>query len=225
MQLIHTLNEASAIPIDDLKKVMSKDARIKKVLNLSNNNADLATLLRIQITDYKYIDQPALGQKLQKKVIAQQIEKVYPQAVTKSSNAVPDIYRPATIKDGWVHLKTDLKQGEKVRIMTPDKEDLFEVLQVASGQFRIDFDKDVDKAFVYGRQVSDFRSVDYDAISMLNVSATQALYQQQEADRQKTAVLTQKVAEMESRVERDNVQVSALEARVVALEKLLNATK
>ncbi len=204
---------------------VASDARIKKVLNLSNNNADLATLLRIQITDYKYIDQPALGQKLQKKVIAQQIEKVYPQAVTKSSNAVPDIYRPATIKDGWVHLKTDLKQGEKVRIMTPDKEDLFEVLQVASGQFRIDFDKDVDKAFVYGRQVSDFRSVDYDAISMLNVSATQALYQQQEADRQKTAVLTQKVAEMESRVERDNVQVSALEARVVALEKLLNATK
>ena len=31
------------------------------------------------------------------------------------------------------------------------------------------------QVFVYGKQVDDFRSVDYDAISMLNVSATQEL--------------------------------------------------
>ena len=30
--------------------------------------------------------------------------------------------------------------------------------------------------FVYGREVNDFRSVDYDAIAMLNVSATQELH-------------------------------------------------
>jgi len=204
---------------------VASDARIKKVLNLSSNKADLSTLLRIQITDYKYIDEPALGKKPQKKVIAQQIEQVYPQAVTQSSGAVPDIYRPAKIKSGWVQLKTDLKQGQLVRIMIPDKEDFYEVLQVVEGQFRIDLDEDVEKAFVYGRQVKDFRSVDYDAISMLNVSATQALYQQQETDRKSAEALARKVAEMESSAGRRDAQISALEARLGALEKLLNATK
>ena len=32
------------------------------------------------------------------------------------------------------------------------------------------------KVFVFGQEVDDFRTVDYEAISMLNVSATQALY-------------------------------------------------
>ena len=32
------------------------------------------------------------------------------------------------------------------------------------------------KVFVYGKQVNDFRTVDYDAIAMLNVSATQELF-------------------------------------------------
>ena len=204
---------------------VASDARIKKVLNLSSNKADLATLLRIQITDYKYIDEPTLGKKPQKKVIAQQIEQVYPQAVTQSTSAVPDIYKPAAIKNGWVQLKTDLKQGQRVRIMTPDKEDIYEVLQVIEGQFRIDLDTDADKAFVYGRQVKDFRSVDYDAISMLNVSATQALYQQQETDRKNAAALAQKVAEMESSAGRREAQISTMEVRIAALEKLLNATK
>jgi len=86
-------------------------------------------------------------------------------------------------------------------------------------------DKDAEKAFVYGRQVSDFRSVDYDAISMLNVSATQALYQQQENDRKNAAALTQKVAEMESTAGRRDAQISAMEARLAALEKLLNVAK
>ena len=33
------------------------------------------------------------------------------------------------------------------------------------------------EVFVYGKQVDDFLGVDYDALSMLNISATQALYQ------------------------------------------------
>ena len=32
------------------------------------------------------------------------------------------------------------------------------------------------EVFVYGREVDDFRTVDYEAISMLNVSATQELF-------------------------------------------------
>ena len=32
-----------------------------------------------------------------------------------------------------------------------------------------------DEVFVYGREVDDFRAVDYDSLTMLNISATQEL--------------------------------------------------
>ena len=52
------------------------------------------------------------------------------------------------------------------------------------------------QVFVYGKQVNDFHVLDYDAVSMLNVSATQELYkivtkQQKTIDSLKTQIVTQ----------------------------------
>jgi ribosome-binding protein aMBF1 (putative translation factor) len=57
---------------------------------------------------------------------------------------------------------------------------------------------------VYGREVDDLRSVDYDAIAMLNVSATQ---------------------ELAKKLEEKDAVISALEARLSALEKRMSAAK
>lgn len=52
--------------------------------------------------------------------------------------------------------------------LTDDKvTDVFEVLEVKEGKFRTAFKPQGSKVFVYGREVSDFRMVDYDAIAML----------------------------------------------------------
>lgn len=50
----------------------------------------------------------AKGDAAQKKVIAQQVEKVFPPAVSRMTDVVPDIYRSAAFKNGWIELKTDL---------------------------------------------------------------------------------------------------------------------
>jgi len=52
--------------------------------------------------------------------------------------------------------------------------------------------------------VNDFRTVDYDAISMLNVSATQ---------------------ELSKKLEEKDAVIAALEARLSALEKRVSAAK
>ena len=75
----------------------------------------------------------------QKKVIAQQVEKVFPQAVSKHTDAVPDIYKPAACKDGWVVLATDLKEGERVKLINGKTEGVYQVLEVAKDRFRTDF--------------------------------------------------------------------------------------
>ena len=151
------------------------DERIKNIQGRSDGAADLSTLLGIEVTNYSYKDVIGKGTGVYKKVIGQQIEKVFPQAVTRVTDVVPDIYQQASIRDGWVALATNLKKGERVKLVTETDEDVCEVLEVTPDKFRVAFEQEEDKVFVFGREVNDFLTVDYDAISMLNVSATQQL--------------------------------------------------
>jgi hypothetical protein len=187
------------------------DERIKRIARRSDTQRDLHTLAGIEVTDYTYIDTIAKGTGKQKKVIAQQVEKVFPQAVSHPTDLVPDIYQKAEFKNGWVQLATNLRKGERVRLIGERQEGVYEVLEVASDKFRTDFVPGGTKAdaavFVYGREVKDFRVVDYEAISMLNVSATQELNRRME----------QKDAEIKA-IKAEN---EALNARLAALEQML----
>ncbi len=150
------------------------DTRIKRILELSNGKTDLKTLLRLEVTDYTYIDTLAKGNEQHKKLIGQQVKDVYPQAVSLLTDVVPDIYRIAEVNDGWIDLATSLSPGDRVQLICEDKTDVYEVLEVSDKGFRVALPK-VGKVFVYGREVEDFHLVDYEAIAMLNVSVTQHL--------------------------------------------------
>lgn len=193
------------------------DARIKNIAGRSNAAKDLEKLLALEVTDYTYRDTITRGSAPQKKLVAQQVETVYPQAVLRSTDEVPDIYQKATIKDGWVTLATDLKVGDRVRLIAEGAEGVHEVLEVRDGAFRTDFNPAGRDVFVFGRQVSDFRSVDYEAIAMLNVSATQELHRQLEAKDADITALRQRVAELEAKDQ-------ARESRLAAIEAVLAGT-
>ncbi len=149
------------------------DSRIKNIDGLSNSENDLATLNKIEVTDYHMID-PSHGEKPIKKAIAQQLEGIYPQAVSKSTNSIPDIYQLAECNSGTIHIKNDLSSGERIRLIFENKEEIATVVSATSKNITTDLSVS-GKVFVYGREVDDFRTVDYQAISMLNVSATQEL--------------------------------------------------
>ncbi len=151
------------------------DARIKKIQGISNSHTDLQTLLGIQITDYKLKDSISKGNNFYKKVIAQQVEKVYPQAVSIITDVVPDIYQLAEIKDGYIALTNNtLQAGDKVKLIFGERTELVAVLASNAKGFKVNL-PDQGQVFVYGREVSDFHTVDYEALSMLNISATQEL--------------------------------------------------
>ena len=176
------------------------DERIKRIEGRSDATHDLATLLSIEITDYTYIDSVAKSAGKQKKVIAQQVEKAYPQAVSRNTDVVPDIYEMAEVRNGWVKLATDLKKGERIRLIGKKKEGIHEVLEVTPDKFRTGFVADGDEVFVYGREVQDFRSVDYEAIAMLNVSATQELNRRLEMQAAELKARDGKIAALEQAV-------------------------
>ena len=91
---------------------------------------------------------------------------------------------------------TNLKRGERVRLIGDKMEAIHEVLEVAPGKFRTGFVTNADAVFVFGREVKDFRMVDYEAIAMLNVSATQELKRRLEQQTAEIAVLRQQMAEL-----------------------------
>ena len=113
------------------------DARIKRIAGRSDADADLRTLLGIEVTDYTLRDTIAQGNKPYKKVIAQQVETVYPQAVSKTTGVLPDIYQIASVQNGWVALATTLKAGERVRLITEKGTDIYAVLQANAQGFRV----------------------------------------------------------------------------------------
>jgi regulator of replication initiation timing len=69
-----------------------------------------------------------------------------------------------------------------------------------------------DKVFVYGKNCLDLRSVDYDAIAMLNVSATQELAKKVEALEAENAKL-----------KGENAKLAAVISKVESLEQAVNA--
>lgn len=193
------------------------DERIKNIRGRSDGAADLRTLLAIEVTDYLYKDVIGKGSAPRKKVVAQQVEKVFPQAVSVQTDVVPDIYRLASVADGWVALAADLKEGERVRLIGDKAEGIYEVLEATGDKFRTDFKPEGNEVFVFGREVSDFRTLDYDAIAMLNVSATQQL--KKEMDEEVQALWAQN-AELRAANDALLERLRILESRAEALPNL-----
>jgi hypothetical protein len=151
------------------------DERSKNIHGLSKSKEDLDIINNIEITEFNYID-PVKGSGKQKKVIAQQVEKVYPNAVSTGLDVIPNIFKESEVHSGLIKIENTCKVGDKIQLVYEDNtKEIVEVTACHSSQI-ITTSKKKGKVFVYGTEINDYKSVDYDAISMLNVSATQELH-------------------------------------------------
>lgn len=203
------------------------DRRIKKDFHLSSGSRDLATLMQLEVTDYRHIDTIAKGSGEVKGFIAQQVESVFPQAVSSSTDAVPDILsKPAALQVNGTEATLNmpvahhLEAGDRVRILREDGQMEYDVVRTEGNAFTVkDWNTAVTEAgkvFVYGREVNDFRTVDYDKIHNLNVSATQELARQ-------VAQLRAENAELRSKYDSMLRASEAVNGRLAKLEALLDS--
>jgi hypothetical protein len=210
----------------------NSDVRIKNIVGLSNSAQDLATLNKVEVTNYSYKDTLDSGSRVVKGVIAQQLETVYPQAISKQTNIVPDIYALAETVSLDSAAKTltvtlgkpfDLKAGENVRLIGSDNSDKqYEVIAVSGQTFTVkDWTATAEKVFVYGKEVSDFRIVDYDRLFTLGVSAIQELSKKVDALETANSTLTDENQRLKAESTDAKTRLTDLEQRMANLEKLL----
>ena len=152
------------------------DARLKDIIGITNNSDDLEILKKIEITNYEFKDKVANNGQ-HKKVIAQQIQKIYPQAVSSLPGFIPNIMRIVeVVEDDKIYLKNHtLEVGDIVRIINDDGTFEIKVRESQENYFVVDKKNINPKTFIYGKQVNDLLSIDYNALSMLAISAIQAL--------------------------------------------------
>ena len=182
--------------------------------------------MNIEITDYRHIDKPVFGDSSQKKVIAQQVRKTFPQAVEARKGVVPDIFRTAVVAGMWVQVANNLRVGDRVRIMHGSSEGIYDVLEATPDKFRVSLPTPTQNAFVYGREVSDLLSVDYQAIAMLAISATQQVEREKRAE---YAALRESVAKLRAANDSAKARLAVLEriesqreAQVAAFGQLMS---
>jgi len=218
------------------KLQVSSDARIKHVVGRSRSSADLALLSQLQITDYTYLDPVAHGSQVTKKVIAQEVEAVLPAAVSRSTQALPNVYARATavqFAQGVLTLTCPTPHGlpaagGRLRLYTAANQDLSPTVTVVDA-YTVRFTASeayAEGLFVYGKYVDDFRSVDYDALTTLNVSATQELARQVATLQAQNAALRQQQQQDRTARLADHASLETLRAELARLrEAVLPSTQ
>ena len=190
------------------------DARIKDIIGETNTSRDLATLNALQITDYTMKDKISSGNRLYKKVIAQQVESVYPQVVKKHTDFIPNVYQVTSRIDkiGDDYLLTFPKEhhiGSKattLRLVSDStgmqQATILSVPNPTQVLIRLAHapNAGLGKTFVYGEQVDDFRTVDYEGLTTLHISATQELTKLVKAQQERIDLLEQRLDSLERKM-------------------------
>ena len=209
------------------------DRRIKKDLQLSSGKQDLATLMQLEVTNYRHVDTLAKGPGMVIGFIAQQVEKIFPQAVSIEKNCLPDIYsKPAVLEvvgstaTFSMSVAHNLTEGDKVNIIQDGGDrQTYDVVKADGTTFTVTgWDSSFiqpEKVFVYGKEVNDFRQVDYDKIHNLNVSATQELARRVAELEAANAGLMEKNNKLQQQNEGLRGDVNGLSDRLTKLENLL----
>jgi hypothetical protein len=163
------------------------DIRIKNLIGTSNAEKDLTAIEAIKIRDYTMKDRLKYGNQHFKKVIAQELEKIDPDLVSKHVDFIPNVYqltdRVTKTPAGYLlhfanpHHIGDTAKKLQALIAQSGSLQSFDIFSIPSPNEVIIDAKEIkaDTIFVYGEQVPNFRTVDYEGLTTLNISATQEL--------------------------------------------------
>ena len=202
--------------------IASSDRRIKKNIVYINDHIALNKFRKLKPCHYEMKDVVIYENRRHWGLIGDEVQSIFPEAVSSTKNHIPNIYQLCNYKEGHLifHKEIDIEEGIFNFRIINHLENNIEIngQKVSSLEIKLLFKPDDDvsfneneKLFCYGYEVNDFQTVDYTAISSLSNGALQ------EIDRiQQTNINRIKILENEN---------DTLENRVIELEYQLNLIK
>jgi len=164
------------------------DKRIKKDIKTINNSLEIID--KINPVSYKYIDFITKGNIKNYGVIAQEIEEIIPEVVNRHKDFIPNIYKNVDYYDNdllRLYIKYDeafdLSINDKIKIYDDKNKEHIKLIKEINFDY-ITIDSPVEdyedeiSIFIHGKEIEDVKNVNYEALFMINVKATQELYQQ-----------------------------------------------
>ena len=192
------------------------DIRTKKNINESNYQSDLELLAGLKTYEYEYIDQKFEKKEARRGVIAQEIEEVIPQVVSKCSDFIPNIYKVGSVSSNGKEIAVefdmendDIKVGSTVKLMIYKVENdqgetaEFEIESISENKLvlkeAIDLSIFYDELFVIGTRVEDFRNVSNDDILFISVGAIKQLKQENDQLKEQISDILSRLAALENK--------------------------
>lgn len=209
------------------------DERIKDIQARVQAADSLARVMNLKVTDYKMRDAIRFGESLHLGLIAQELETVIPRAVSRGVGFLPDIYAFATeahldseSAQLTVRLKGDhdLKEGQVLRLIVGTTQiDRSVVALPDSASFVVDdWEHDIEEVFVFGRQVDDFRTVNYDHVLLHGLAALQEVNRRLETSNQE---LQARLALAEQRNQEFGRMLGSMNERIKSLEGVVASSE
>jgi hypothetical protein len=204
--------KASGIIWTTNRFVVSSDQRIKKNILPAIDALDVVN--KLNIVSFDHIDN--MNAPVKHGLIAQQVQAIYPEAVSKNKNYIPSINSLGTYKDASDNViitsaNHGLIIGDKIKLYInqdddPDTVDLIYepiVLQVTLGTFTVKKwdDFELNKTMlIYGKEVNDFLGVDKQQIGVLAAGACQTLSGQVSSLKAENLAQASTIANMKSTI-------------------------
>jgi len=185
------------------------DRRVKKDIQPISNC--LSILKDFNPVQYKYIDNIKNKQSVQTGFIAQEVEIVYPFAVTVQENEeyLPTIYKKVCVEkitNGLrLHDTLSITDGVSVQVYDAVNKDYITTFHKSTQQLETsDVDKivltDNGEIFLYGTLVSDRKILEKDAIFTIGIGAIKELSEQNAALQSQLAAQSSAIAALEARL-------------------------
>jgi len=221
--------------------VYTSDKRIKKDIEIIDDDEALSIVNNIETKKYNYIDKTTSHKIIG--FIAQEVKTFIPEAITIMKKVVPDEMRiiaeptwSQDASDNWLLDIPDLDMsgaftGKAKFYVSNDPSGNNEVCKEVEikevddstplfpkTKFVAEFDQSWNNVFFYGKEVSDFHTLDKNQIFALHHSAIQELSRRNDKLQEENTIKTDKISSLESRVEALEEAILAMQTLVVSLQ-------
>lgn len=187
--------------------VTASDNRIKKDIQMIDDDDALTKLRQIEPKRYRYID-PARGLDEVYGFIAQEVNAIFPDATQITSQEVPNVFGAFQVElPNKIFYSTAEDISEIVLITYGNEKITCKILEKTEHSILVDrtftaLDLDSEsRIFIYGKVVNDFLTLKKDYLWTINFAATQELDRQVQTLKQENADLKQQLQTILSKLE------------------------